>query len=100
MKLNEVLSEATANTITVPVAVQIYDEENDKMTVYKVPMTFKTNDLAFALHYLLAGESTGDGGFGMGALDDTLLASEYTNKYKNIYHQKAEKIFNKLGMKY
>lgn len=100
MKLNEVLSEATANTITVPVAVQVYDEENDKVTVYKVPMTFKTNDLALALHYLLAGGSTGEGGFGMGALDDTLLASEYTSKYKNIYHQKAEKIFNKLGIKY
>jgi hypothetical protein len=103
MKINEILNEGSSTNskkITLPVAVQVYNEEEDEMKTYTVPMTFNTIDVSLALSYLLTDNSTGDSGFGMGGISDASMAADALMRYSGDYTTKASNLYNKLGLDY
>ena len=102
MRANEILNEGWADygkRINLPVSVQVYDEENDIIKNYMVPMTFSTTDVALALSYLLSNGDTGPGAFGMGSIKDTDLAADALMKYAGTYNKKAMELRKRVTPK-
>jgi hypothetical protein len=102
MRINEILNEGWSDfpkRITLPVSVQMYNEETDQLLNYSVPVTFATSDVGLALSYLLMNGTTGPGMSGIGAINDADMAADALMQYAGTYANKAKALRRRLAPK-